>query len=302
LGCGYDEYYKISATEIKEQITKFRLSFQLLMQLFCQEEFLRRISYSEFQNKLVLKGGLFLYLITNFESRPTMDIDFLMKNWSNEDDKIMEMIRSIINTISANEFIKFEIKSLNHISEQKEYHGVRIKMIGVVGNTRTPFDIDIGVGDVVIPRPNKRKLDVLLPEFSSPEVLTYSLESTIAEKWDAIIDRMEFNSRMKDFYDIYYLAMNYDFDGRKLQEAIFETLDNRGRIYDKNTLKKVSSFKKDRQIVLRWNAFVQNTIKVDIDFDDVINVITDFIREPFESIIYERELFLRWSKSDGEWN
>lgn len=74
------------------------------------------------------------------------------------------------------------------------------------------------------------------------------------------------------------------------------------RIYDKNTLKKVSSFKKDRQIVLRWNAFVQNTIKVDIDFEDVINVITDFIREPFESIIYERELFLRWSKSDGEWN
>ncbi|NLK28983.1 MAG: nucleotidyl transferase AbiEii/AbiGii toxin family protein [Clostridiales bacterium] len=288
--------------KLKNKSQSSGLSFQLLMQLFCQEEFLRRISYSEFQNKLVLKGGLFLYLITNFESRPTMDIDFLMKNWSNEDDKIMEMIRSIINTISANEFIKFEIKYLNHISEQKEYHGVRIKMIGVVGNTRTPFDIDIGVGDVVIPRPNKRKLDVLLPEFSSPEVLTYSLESTIAEKWDAIIDRMEFNSRMKDFYDIYYLAMNYDFDGRKLQEAIFETLDNRGRIYDKNTLKKVSSFKKDRQIVLRWNAFVQNTIKVDIDFDDVINVITDFIREPFESIIYERELFLRWSKSDGEWN
>ncbi|HKL99096.1 MAG TPA: nucleotidyl transferase AbiEii/AbiGii toxin family protein [Mobilitalea sp.] len=288
--------------KLKNKSQNSGLSFQLLLQLFCQEEFLRRISYSEFQNKLVLKGGLFLYLITNFESRPTMDIDFLMKNWSNEDDKIIEMIQSIINTKSENEFIKFEIKSLNYITEQKEYHGVRIKMIGVVGNTRTPFDIDIGVGDVVIPRPNTRKLDVLLPEFSSPEVLTYSLESTIAEKWDAIIDRMEFNSRMKDFYDIYFLAMNYDFEGRKLQEAIFETLDNRGRIYDKNTLNKVNSLKKDRQIVLRWNTFIQNTIKVDIDLDDVINVITDFIREPFESIIYERELFLRWSKSDREWN
>jgi predicted nucleotidyltransferase component of viral defense system len=288
--------------KLKNKSHNSGLSFQLLLQLFCQEEFLRRISYSDFQNKLVLKGGLFLYLVTKFEGRPTMDIDFLMKNWSNEDDKIIEMIQSIINTNSENEFIKFEIKSMNHISEQKDYHGVRIKMIGVVGNTRTPFDIDIGVGDVVIPKPNKRKLEVLLPEFNSPEVLTYSLESTIAEKWDAIIDRMEFNSRMKDFYDIYYLAMNYDFEGRKLQEAIFETLDNRSRIYDKNTLKKVSSLKKDSKIVLRWNAFIQNTINVDMDFDDVINVIIDFIREPFESIIYERELFLRWSKSDGEWN
>lgn len=288
--------------KLKNKAQNSGLSFQLLLQLFCQEEFLRRISYSKFQDNLILKGGLFLYIITNFESRPTMDIDFLMKNLSNENEKILEMIHNIISINTENEFIKFEIKSINSISEQKKYHGARIKMIGVVGNTRTPFDIDIGVGDIVIPKPNKRKLEVLLPNFNSPEILTYSLESTIAEKWDAIIDRMEFNSRMKDFYDIYYLATNYDFEGRKLQEAIFETLDNRGRVYEKDTLERVRLLKKDEQLIIRWKSFTQNTIKIDLDFNKVIDVVTEFIGEPFESILYEQELFLQWNKSEGKWS
>ena len=288
--------------KLKNKAQNSGFSFQLTLQLFCQEEFLRRLSYSKFQDKLILKGGLFLYLITNFESRPTADIDFLMKNWSNENEKILEMINDIINIETENEFIKFEIKSINSISEQKEYHGARIKIVGKVSNTRTPFYIDIGVGDIVIPKPNKRKMEVLLPSFNSPEVLTYSLESTIAEKWDAIIDRMEFNSRMKDFFDIYYLALNYDFEGRKLQEAIFETLDNRGRVYEKDTLKNVRLLKQDEQITIRWKAFIQNTIKVDLDFNNVIDVVTNFIVEPFESILYERELFLQWNKSEGKWN
>lgn len=287
--------------KLKNKAQKSGLSFQLLLQLFCQEEFLRRLSYSEYQNNLILKGGLFLYIITNFEGRPTMDIDFLMKNLSNENEKIIKMIHEIININTGNEFISFEIKAINSITEHKQYHGARIKMIGVVGNTRTPFDIDIGVGDIIIPKPNKRKLEVLLPDFNKPEVLIYSLESTIAEKWDAIIERMEFNSRMKDFYDIYYLANNYDFEGRKLQEAIFETLDNRGRTYEKNTLDKVRLLKKDEQLIKRWKAFTQNTIKIDLDFDTVIEVIADFIGEPFESMVYEGELFLKWNKLEGKW-
>lgn len=287
--------------KLKNKAQKSGLSFQLLLQLFCQEEFLRRLSYSEYQNNLILKGGLFLYIITNFEGRPTMDIDFLMKNLSNENEKIIKMIHEIININTGNEFISFEIKAINSITEHKQYHGARIKMIGVVGNTRTPFDIDIGVGDIIIPKPNKRKLEVLLPDFNKPEVLIYSLESTIAEKWDAIIERMEFNSRMKDFYDIYYLANNYDFEGRKLQEAIFETLDNRGRTYEKNTLDKVRLLKKDEQLIKRWKAFKQNTIKIDLDFDTVIEVIADFIGEPFESMVYEGELFLKWNKLEGKW-
>lgn len=156
--------------KLKNKAQESGLSFQLVLQLFCQEEFLRRLSYSEYQSNLILKGGLFLYLITNFESRPTMDIDFLMKNLSNENEKILKMIQDIINLNTGNEFIDFEIKSISSITEHKNYHGARIKMIGKIGNTKTPFDIDIGVGDVIIPKPSKIKLEVILPEFTKPEM------------------------------------------------------------------------------------------------------------------------------------
>ena len=55
--------------------------FQLHLQLFCQEEFLRRLAASCYAENLVLKGGLFIYTLTNFESRATVDIDFLLQQF-----------------------------------------------------------------------------------------------------------------------------------------------------------------------------------------------------------------------------
>ena len=287
--------------KLRNKAEKEDISFQLTLQLFCQEEFLRRLSHSDYKKALILKGGLFLYLITNFDSRPTMDIDFLMKNQSNENEKIKEMIDEIIAVNTGNEFIRFKIKSLEPISEQRKYRGVRVKVIGFIDNTRTPFDIDIGIGDVVVPKPNKLELEPLLKDFSSPEIFSYSLESTIAEKWDAIIDRMELNSRMKDFYDIYYLAKNYNFEGRELQEAIFETLNNRRRVFGKDTLEQVKLLKNDSDFVVRWKAFTQNTLKIELDFSSVIDLIINFIGEPFKNILHEEKLFLKWNKEEMKW-
>lgn len=82
---------------------------------------------------------------------------------------------------------------------------------------RVPFNIDIGVGDIIVPRAEERIISTQLPDFESPIIKTYSLESTIAEKFDAILQRLELTGRMKDFYDIYYLSKTFDFDGMKLQ-------------------------------------------------------------------------------------
>ena len=288
--------------KLRNKARQADMSFQIGLQLFCQEEFLRRLSYSNYKNNFILKDGLFLYLITGFGSRPTMDIDFLMRNQSNENEKTREMIMAIIDTNTCNEFIRFEIRSVEPISEQRKYHGIRVKMIGFIDNTRTPFNIDIGVGDVVVPKPSEVKLEALLEGFVSPKILVYSLESTIAEKWDAIIDRMELNSRMKDFYDIYYLAVNYNFEGRKLQEAISETLANRGRTFEKDTLEKVRLLGNDRDFIVRWRAFTQNILKIKLDFDSIVDVIIKFIGKPFENILYEKEFFLKWNKTKGQWD
>lgn len=116
--------------KLKNKSRKSGLSFQLILQLFCQEEFLRRLSHSEFHNNLVLKGGLFLFELSNFESRPTMDIDFLMRNQSNENEKVLTMVRKIIDTETTNNFINFEIKGVSSITEHKQYHTLLKKADG----------------------------------------------------------------------------------------------------------------------------------------------------------------------------
>ncbi len=287
--------------KLKNKSRKSKISFQLLLQLFCQEEFLRRVSYSKHKENLILKGGLFLFILTNFEGRPTIDIDFLLRNQSNDEYKMLAMIQDIISCESKNDFVQYEVKGVQSITEHKKYHGQRIKMIGVMDKTKTPFDIDFGIGDVVIPKPEIRQLEVQLEGFSKPEIFTYSLESTIAEKWDAIIDRMQFNSRMKDFYDIYYLANHYNFDGRKLQEAIFETLNNRERMYDRNTMDKVKGLMKDKQFMLRWRAFTRNTLQKELDFKLVLDELILFIGEPFHAILNEGELLQCWKSETGKW-
>jgi predicted nucleotidyltransferase component of viral defense system len=180
------------------------------------------------------------------------------------------------------------------IAEHRKYNGIRVNLIGVIKNTKTPFSIDFGVGDVIVPAPAKRELPVILPEFEKPEVLTYSFESIIAEKFDAIISRMELTGRMKDFYDIYYLASTSDFEGRKVQEAIFETLQNRGTPYEKDTLIKVAHLSEDKDIMKRWNIFCRKTLGIDLSFTEVMELLLKFLIPPYIAIITESESLLEW--------
>jgi len=158
---------------LKSKAQKDGLPLQLLLNLFCQEEILRRIQKSKFNDNLVLKGGFLLYTISKFEGRPTIDADYMLRYHSNEMDDVKQMVGEIINAESGNYFIKFEIRGAELIAEHREYNGVRINLIGIIKNTRTPFSVDFGVGDVVVPPPAKRLLPVLLTDFENPEVFTY---------------------------------------------------------------------------------------------------------------------------------
>ena len=179
-------------------------SYQLCLQLFCQEEFLRRLEKSKYAENLVLKGGLFLYSLTGFDSRVTVDVDFLLRQIPNTPEQLRGILEEIIAVHTGNDFVIFEIKDVAPIAVAKKYAGIGASIIARIKNTRTPFSIDFGVGDVIVPKQEKRRIPTQLPEFESPMVNTYSVETTIAEKLDAILSLMEFSSRMKDYYDIYY--------------------------------------------------------------------------------------------------
>lgn len=283
---------------LKQKARSSGKSFQLVLQLFSQEEFLRRINNSRYRENFILKGGLLLYFLSKFEGRPTMDIDFLIKNISNEAANVEQIISNIINAPSENDFITFKIKSITNIAEQRDYHGIRVKMVSSIKNTKTPFDIDMGVGDIIIPRPEIRAIPTQLEDFIPPEIFTYSLESVIAEKLEAIIARMELNSRMKDFYDIFYLANTFDFEGRKLQEALFETLQNRRTIYEMDSLERVCRFANDPDMNVKWNHFIKGTLKQEIAFKLVLEIIRNLLSPVYDAIINEKEFFMYWKAAE----
>ncbi|MFA7411589.1 MAG: nucleotidyl transferase AbiEii/AbiGii toxin family protein [Tissierellaceae bacterium] len=287
---------------LKNESKKKGISLQQLLNLFCQEEFVRRLAMSNYKSNLILKGGFFLYSISEFTSRPTIDADYLLKNYPNDINTIEKLITEVLLVETKNDFIEIQIRNLEAISEFKEYSGVRVNLIGIIGRTRTPFSIDFGVGDIIVPSPVQRTLPVLLPGFEQPKIFTYSLESTIAEKVDAIISLMELTGRMKDFYDIYYIATTFDFEGRKLQEALYETLSNRGRAYEKDSITDILRLTEDTEVQKRWDNFCNKILNYELDFVDVVNIIIDFISPPYESIIKEDEFFGIWDSKKRKYD
>ena len=287
---------------LKNESKKKGISLQQLLNLFCQEEFVRRLAMSNYKSNLILKGGFFLYSISEFTSRPTIDADYLLKNYPNDINTIEKLITEVLLVETKNDFIEIQIRNLEAISEFKEYSGVRVNLIGIIGRTRTPFSIDFGVGDIIVPSPVQRTLPVLLPGFEQPKIFTYSLESTIAEKVDAIISLMELTGRMKDFYDIYYIATTFDFEGRKLQEALYETLSNRGRAYEKDSITDILRLTEDTEVQKRWDNFCNKILNYELDFVDVVNIIIDFISPPYESIIKEDEFFGIWDSKSRKYD
>lgn len=277
------------------------ISYQQCLQLFMQEEFLRKLSKSDYDDFLILKGGLFIYTLTNFESRATIDVDFLLRGYSNTMDNVKDLISKIIDTSTGNDFISMTAQGFEEISPQRKYHGISTQIIGQIKNVRVPFNVDIGVGDVIVPQAEQLTINTQLPDFEAPVIKTYSLESTIAEKFDAILQRFELTSRMKDFYDIYYLSRTFDFEGAKLQAAIYETLQQRGTPYDRDSFKRIIALAEDVDMQKRWRYFLKNIKEDTLEFSIVIADIQTFLEPVFNTIVSEGEWQYNWEVSHNIW-
>lgn len=167
---------------------------------------------------------------------------------------------------------------------KSKYAGNGAALIARIKNTRTPFSIDFGVGDVIVPKQEKRRIPTQLAEFTAPVVNTYSIETTVAEKLDAILSLMEFSSRMKDYYDIYYLANKFDFDGKTLEQ--FE---------------QVMGFDGDVAMQKKWKAFVRKIDTKTDDYSTVLKTIKIFLTKPFKATVNEKEFIEKWSAANGKW-
>ena len=288
--------------KLKNRAKQSGISYQQCLQLFFQEEFLRKLSMSKYKDNFILKGGLFIYTLTEFESRATVDVDFLVRGVSNDMKRVDAIIAEILEVPTGNDYMNFIAKPAEPIALHRKYHGVSTQITGYIKSVRVPFNVDIGIGDVIVPEAQERSVKTQLDGYDMPMIMTYSLESTIAEKFDAILQRFELTGRMKDFYDIYYLSQMFDFDGLQLQSAIEETLRNRRTEYDKDSFKRVLALVEDEDMQVKWRYFLKTLRSSDIEFVEVMKVIEEFLNPVWDAIVEKKMLSKTWNSVKKEWH
>ena len=236
------------------------------------------------------------------ESRPTMDIDLLGKI-----DNRLEVITAVMKDVCDMEVepdgmdYYSDTVTATRITLEAEYTGVRCRMRGSLGNVRIILQIDIGFGDVIVPGPIKIVYPALL-DFPPPELNGYTMESTIAEKFHAMVKLGVLNSRMKDFYDIWLLSRMFDFKGEVLAEAVEKTFMNRNTPITANPTVFDPSFLEDKNKKVQWLGFIKKAKLADVpgSFEDVAEAIKVFLNPILASLI-ERKTFNSTWTALGPW-
>ena len=254
-----------------------RRPFNELLQYYAMERFLYRLSQSAHADRFILKGALMLRVWHSPELRPTMDIDMLGKT-SNKEADIITQIRDILSMDVEADGLAFDADSIQaeRITEDADYEGIRIRFRGALDSARINMQVDIGFGDVVYPEPEESELPTML-DSPAPRLLCYSRESSIAEKFEAMLKLGVLNSRMKDFYDIWLLSRQFDFDGATLAEAIRLTFERRGTALPTEIKAFTEPFIDAKQI--QWTTFWKRLQQdhVPVSFREVTTAVDGFL-------------------------
>lgn len=251
--------------------------FNEILQYYAMERYLYRLSISPHADRFILKGAMMLKAWGSPELRPTMDIDMLGRT-DNDEAHLASQIQEVLSVDVEPDGIVFDPKSITTepIHEDADYIGIRLRFPGKLDTARITLQIDVGIGDVVFPGPERTVLPAIL-DFPAPCLLCYSKESAIAEKFETMVKLSELNSRMKDFYDIWLLSRQFDFDGGLLAEAVRLTFRNRST--DLTGL--IPAFSKEFSELkqAQWTAFLKRISQdhVPREFADIISAIKGFL-------------------------
>lgn len=276
-------------------------AFEEILTLYMLERLLFRLSRSSYRDNFVLKGGLLLSVLFTDQHRTTKDADFLAKQIAGQVDNIAQIFQAICG-ITENDGLVFNTGNIEtkRIKEDADYEGVRVLIECQLGQARKILQVDIGFGDIIVPKSRLMQYPVIL-DMANPEILVYSLESVVAEKFEAMIALAQVNSRMKDFYDIYILSGSFDFDGRTLYEAVFETFQRRGTPYERDAVIFNDAFSMFPDKQKQWMVFMRRILKEHVDFGHVITRIRDFLWPIYTAMLDEREFFGHWSAVAKQW-
>ncbi len=204
-----------------------REEFQVTLRNYFFERFLYRLDQSELRDRFALKGVMLFRLWADQPYRATMDLDLLSRG-DNTTGSVKKDVAAICATKVDDDGVRFDVSGITAeaIRAEEEYSGIRTTFIGELSTIREPLQIDIGFGDALWPKPKRFKYPGLL-DLPVPNIAAYQPESVIAEKLEAIVTLAIRNSRIKDYFDIHYLAMHDTFEGAQLAESVRRTFERR---------------------------------------------------------------------------
>lgn len=278
--------------------------FQLVLIRFALERMLFRLSKSEYANDFVLKGAILFQIWSGESHRPTRDVD-LLGYGDPSVDRFTSIFQSLAELDVADDGIRFDTSSIQvqTMKEEEEYQGIRVKLNAFLESARIPIQVDIGFGDAITPAPSTIEYPAIL-EFEAPVISVYPRETVVAEKFQAMIMLGISNSRMKDFYDIWKLAGDFEFKGEILSKAIAATFSRRTTDVPKfPPLALTSEFSEDSQKAAQWKAFCKKTgLDVsELELPDIVNELNRFLMPVATAIANQTGFSKDWPKG-GPWS
>lgn len=277
--------------------------FQLVLSRYALERLLFRVSLSEYRDQFLLKGATLFQLWSGQPHRPTRDLDLLGRG-DPSIERFEQLFRDVCEQVVDEDGLTFLANTVRaeQIKEEDEYQGLRVRFEARLGNARVPVQIDVGFGDAVVPGPERVTFPTLL-EFPAPELNAYPRETVVAEKYQAMVSLGIANSRMKDFYDIWTLARQFEFQGTRLAASIQATFDRRRTpLPTEAPLALTAGFSEDRLKQTQWRAFLRKgrLTEDDVELTDVVAVLVPFLMPPTNALAGRAAFEAHWSPA-GPW-
>ncbi|MFC3146449.1 nucleotidyl transferase AbiEii/AbiGii toxin family protein [Piscinibacterium candidicorallinum] len=255
--------------------------FQLVLTRFAMERLLARLVAAGYQDTFLLKGALLFNLWYDEPHRPTRDMD-LLGSGPDDTELLVQRFREIAAT-QLDDAVIFDPNTVTAapIREANAYGGVRVSLMAAIGQTRTPLQVDVAFGDTVTPTPEWADYPALLDDIAAPRVRVYPVYSVIAEKYQAMTTLGLANSRMKDFFDLAYIAAHDDLDGALLAKAIRATFERRKTaLPDAPPLAITSAFAKNEDKIKQWRAFMGRSGLGAMELSDAVATLYDLLWPP----------------------
>ena len=280
-----------------------REDFQFVLTRFALERLLYRLSISRHADRFLLKGALLFSVWSEDIYRPTRDLD--LEGQGTVDPEAMASIFREICRSPSTDGLTFDAESVQaaRIRDIHQYSGVRVEFGAHLAGARIPIQVDVGFGDTVIPEPSLVEYPTLL-DHPAPRLKAYPRETVIAEKFQAMVLFGIANTRIKDFYDLWVLARNFDFAGPWVAQAIRATFDRRRTsIPLEPPTALTSEFSEDRRKQKAWQSFLAKNLRendLQIELPEVCSFLEGFLMPPSRSVASGAVFEASWT-APGPW-